>query len=199
VRLLLATRNAHKTRELAPLLGRDFSVRDLTLERDLPEVAESGKTFEANATLKAVTVSKILRNEIVIADDSGLAVDALGGAPGVFSARYAGKKASDRSNIEKLLRELEGIKHRSARFCCVIALAKNGELMTTVAGEVTGTITNFPRGENGFGYDPIFLPNGFNETFGELPPEIKNEISHRAKAAAALVQYFNTALQSGEM
>ena len=197
--MLLATRNAHKTRELAPLLGRDFSVRDLTLERDLPEVAESGKTFEANATLKAVTVSKILRNESVIADDSGLAVDALGGAPGVFSARYAGRKASDRSNIEKLLRELEGIKQRSARFCCVIALAQNGELMTTVAGEVTGTITNFPRGENGFGYDPIFLPNGFNETFGELPPEIKNEISHRAKAAAALVQYFNTALQSGEM
>ena len=188
--LLLATRNQHKTREFAQLLGRDFRVRDLTLHPDVPEIEESGSTFEENATLKAITVSKIFPDEIVIADDSGLEVKALGGAPGIFSARYAGEKANDRRNIEKLLRELQDVRDRSARFYCAIAVARNGALVTTLAGEVAGTITKSPRGENGFGYDPIFVPNGFDETFAELTPETKNKVSHRAKAATALVQQF---------
>jgi len=199
IQLLLATRNQHKTREFAQLLGANFTVRDLTLKSDVPAIAESGATFEENAALKAITISRIFPHEIVVADDSGLEVKALGGAPGIFSARYAGENASDRPNVEKLLRELQNARDRSARFNCVIALAKNGQLMTTVAGEVAGTITESARGENGFGYDPIFVPNGFSETFAELTSETKNKISHRAQAAAALVRHFNTALRSGEM
>ena len=198
IQLLLATRNRHKTREFAQLLGRNFTVRDLTSKSDVPAIVESGSTFAENAALKAVTISKIFLNEIVVADDSGLEVEAFGGAPGIFSARYAGENANDRRNVEKLLRELQDTRDRSARFYCVIALAKNGELLTTVAGEVTGTITKSPRGENGFGYDPIFVPNGFCETFAELTSETKNKISHRAKAAASLVQHFNNAPRSGE-
>jgi XTP/dITP diphosphohydrolase len=199
IQLLLATRNPHKTREFVQLLGRNFSVLDLTSKSDAPAIVESGTTFEENAALKAVTISKIFPNEIVVADDSGLEVVALGGGPGIFSARYAGEDANDRRNVERLLRELQDTRDRSARFYCVIALAKNGQLMTTVAGEVVGTITKSPRGENGFGYDPIFVPNGFSETFAELTSETKNKISHRAHAAVALVQHFNTAPRSGEM
>jgi len=199
IQLLLATRNPNKTREFAQLLGGNFTVRDLTPESSVPEIVESGTTFEENATLKALAVSKIFPHEIVVADDSGLKVEALGGAPGIFSARYAGENANDRRNVEKLLRELQDAQDRSARFYCVIALAKNGQLMTTVAGEVAGTITKSPRGENGFGYDPIFVPNEFSETFAELTSETKNKISHRAQAAAALVRHFNTAPRSGEM
>jgi XTP/dITP diphosphohydrolase len=133
---------------------------------------------------------------MVIADDSGVEVNALEGAPGIFSARYAGENASDRRNVEKLLRELQGVSERSARFRCIIALAKDGELITTVPGEVGGTITESPRGKNGFGYDPIFMPEGFEETFAELPSDTKNAISHRAKAVAELIRYFNTARPS---
>jgi XTP/dITP diphosphohydrolase len=129
----------------------------------------------------------------VVADDSGLEVEALGGAPGIFSARYAGENANDRSNVEKLLREVQDAQDRSARFYCVIALAKNGLLMITVAGKVAGKITKSPRGKSGFGYDPIFVPNGFSETFAELTSDTKNEISHRAHAAAALLRHLNTA------
>lgn len=199
IQLLLATRNPNKTREFAQVLGGNFMVRDLTLESNVPEIVESGTTFEENATLKALAVSKIFPHEIVVADDSGLEVEALSGVPGIFSARYAGENANDRRNVEKLLRELQDARDRSARFYCVIALAKNGQLMTTVAGEVAGTITKSPRGENGFGYDPIFVPNEFSETFAELTSETKNKISHRAQAAAALVRHFNTAPRSGEM
>jgi XTP/dITP diphosphohydrolase len=194
--LLLATRNQHKTREFAQLLGPNFALRDLTNKRDLLEILETGCTFEENATIKAIAVSTIFPDKIVIADDSGLEVKSLDGAPGIFSARYAGENASDRRNVEKLLRELQGVMERSARFRCVIALAKNGELMTTVAGEVAGTIAQSPRGKNGFGYDPIFVPEGFEETFAELPSETKNAMSHRANAVSELVRYFNTARPS---
>jgi XTP/dITP diphosphohydrolase len=194
--LLLATRNQHKTREFAQLLGPNFTLHDLTSEYDLPEILETGCTFEENAGIKAIAISKIFPGEIVIADDSGLEVKSLEGAPGIFSARYAGEKASDRRNVGKLLCGLQGEPERSARFRCVIALAKNGELITTLAGEVAGTITKSPRGENGFGYDPIFMPEGFKETFAELPSTTKNAVSHRAKAVAELLRYFNTARPS---
>jgi XTP/dITP diphosphohydrolase len=194
--LLLATHNQHKAREFAQLLGPSFTLRDLTSGHDLPEILETGRTFEENATIKAIAISKILPDEIVIADDSGLEVDTLAGAPGILSARYAGESASDLRNVEKLLCELQGATERSARFRCVVALAKNGELITTVAGEVAGAITKSPRGENGFGYDPVFIPEGFEETFAELPSKTKNVISHRAKAVGELVRYFNTARPS---
>jgi XTP/dITP diphosphohydrolase len=187
--LLLATRNTHKTREIQQILGPDFAVSDLCVHPEIPEIHENGKSFEENATLKAVGVSKHLPG-LVVADDSGLEVDALGGAPGIFSARYVDQNASDRQNIDKLLGELARAgatgSNRSARFRCVIAFARNDELLGTVEGTVDGTIAEQARGWHGFGYDPIFVPHGFERTFAELPAEVKNTISHRAKAIRAL-------------
>jgi len=185
--LLVATRNAHKTREIQQILGPRFAVSDLRVH-EIPEIHESGKSFEENATLKAVAVSKHLPG-LVVADDSGLVVDVLGGAPGVFSARYAGREASDKENIEKLVGELMRIgprAKRSARFRCVIALARKGKLLGTFNGTVEGRVAKQARGLHGFGYDPIFVPRGFGKTFAELPAKVKNTVSHRAKAIRAL-------------
>ena len=188
-RLLLATRNAHKAREIQEILGPDFELRDLTAYPEISEIVESGKSFEENAKLKAIAVSKKLPG-LIIADDSGLEVQALGGAPGIYSARYAGKNATDEQNVKKLLSELTraGAKtrQRKARFRCVIALACAGKLLDTFNGAVEGTIVDSPNGSRGFGYDPIFVPSGFEQTFAELPAELKNRISHRAKAIRAL-------------
>jgi len=187
--LLLATRNPNKTREFRELLGQPFNVIDLS---SFPEIAipeETGRTFEENAGLKAIAASKQLPS-LVIADDSGLEVEALGGAPGVFSARYAGENAGDVSNVDKLLRELRkqniATEKRSAQFRCVIALAQNGKLLGVFEGFVEGKIVDPPRGSAGFGYDPIFEPKGFDQTFAEITPESKNKISHRGQAIAAL-------------
>lgn len=190
--LLLATRNAHKTREFSELLGDRFQIQDLS-GFEIPTTEETGANFEENAILKAIAVAeqpvvKARRavGTCVIADDSGLEVDSLGGAPGVFSARYAGKNATDQANIEKLLGALRGEAVRTARFQCVVALASDGKLLGTFNGTAEGTIVELPRGAGGFGYDPIFLPNGFDQTFGEMTPPLKNRISHRAKAVVAL-------------
>ena len=183
--LVLATGNRHKTAEFARIVGANYQVKDLSMYPDITPAAENGKTFTENATLKAVAVSKQV-GSLVIADDSGLEVDALNRAPGIYSARYAGEQATDLQNIQKLLAELENNAHRSARFRCVIALARNGELLGTFEGQVKGNIATSPRGRNGFGYDPIFRPDGFDQTFGEMSPERKDQISHRAKAIAAL-------------
>jgi len=189
--LLLATRNAHKTREFRELLGPEFGVIDLS---SFPEIAipeETGRTFEENATLKAIAASKKLPS-FVIADDSGLEVDALGRAPGIFSARYAGENAGDVRNVSKLLGELGkrniATEKRSARFRCVIALARNGRVLGVFEGFVEGKIVEPPRGSGGFGYDPIFEPKGFDQTLAEMTAESKNQISHRAQAIAALRQ-----------
>ena len=203
--LIVATRNARKTREIQRILGPRFAVRDLSDHPQIPETMESGKTFEENAALKATAASKELSG-LVIADDSGLEVYALGGAPGIFSARYAGQNASDKQNIDKVLSDLsrKGVWHNvascdpgtgqvanlrpfaSARFCCVIALAHEGELLGTFEGTVEGRIVERASGSQGFGYDPIFVPNGFGQTFAGLPPKVKNRISHRAQAIRAL-------------
>jgi XTP/dITP diphosphohydrolase len=187
--LLLATRNPNKTREFRELLGRAFDVIDLS---SFPEIAipeETGRTFEDNATLKAIAASKKLPS-LVIADDSGLEVDALGGAPGIFSARYAGENAGDVPNVNKLLRELRkrniATEKRSAQFRCVIALAQNGKVLGVFQGFVEGNIVDPPRGSRGFGYDPIFEPKGFDQTFAEMTAESKSQISHRGQAIAAL-------------
>src|SRR6266403_242530 len=185
--LLLATRNAHKTREFRELLGPGFEVIDLS---SIPEIAipkETGRTFEENAALKAIAASQ---GRLAVADDSGLEVDALAGAPGIYSARYAGENASDAENVEKLLRELSArhvtTEKLSARFHCVIALARSGKLLDTFEGVVEGNIVDPPRGTAGFGYDPVFQPTGFEQTFAEMSPDVKNNISHRAQAIAAL-------------
>jgi XTP/dITP diphosphohydrolase len=187
--LLLATRNPNKTREFDELLGQAFNVIDLS---SFPEIAipeETGRTFEENATLKAIAASKKLPS-LVVADDSGLEVEALGGAPGIFSARYAGENAGDVPNVNKLLRELQkrnvATETRSARFRCVIVLAQNGKVLGRFEGVVEGKIVDPPRGSGGFGYDPIFEPKGFDQTFAEMTAESKNKISHRGQAIAAL-------------
>ncbi len=185
--LLLATRNSHKTREFAEILGDGFDVRDLTGVADLPAVAETGATFGANAILKALETSKHFQEHIV-ADDSGLEVDALQGAPGILSARYAGEHATDAANIAKLLMELarQNPPPYPARFHCSLALAQAGKILRTFDGIVEGTIVETPRGRAGFGYDPVFQPLGFGQTFGELSAAEKNRISHRARAIRLL-------------
>lgn len=185
IELVLATRSTHKTREFRELLGGDFEIKDLSSNPEIVMPEETGATFEQNAVLKAVTVSRVV-DKFVIADDSGLEVDALSGAPGIYSARYAGKSAIDAKNVEKLLRELENVTRRSARFRCVIALARAGKILATFDGVANGVIVNAPHGVLGFGYDPIFQPAGCDQTFAEMAPELKNRISHRAKATAAL-------------
>ncbi|HST31045.1 MAG TPA: RdgB/HAM1 family non-canonical purine NTP pyrophosphatase [Chthoniobacterales bacterium] len=182
--LVLATHNAHKTREFRELLSHSFEIKDLSSNPEIVMPKETGATFEENAILKAASISKSMEG-LVMADDSGLEVDALNGAPGIYSARYAGENA-DTANVDKLLRELTNTPKRSARFRCVIALARAGKVLATVHGTVEGTIIDQPRGNGGFGYDPVFQPIGFAETFAEMAPHLKNEISHRGKAAAAL-------------
>jgi len=185
MQLIVATRNRHKTREIQRILGPAFIVSDLSAHPKIPEIRETGKSYEENAILKAVGSSRHLPG-LIVADDSGLEVDALGGAPGIFSARYAGENATDRQNIEKLLGKFARTgadeTRRSARFRCVIALAREGKLLGTFAGVAEGTIVELARGLHGFGYDPVFVPCGFEETFAELPAHVKDTISHRAKA-----------------
>jgi len=189
MQLIVATRNAHKTSEIQRILGPAFTVSDLSAHPEIPDIRETGKSFEENAMLKAVGASRHLPG-LIVADDSGLEVDALGSAPGIFSARYAGENASDKQNIDRLLSELARIKaeetKRSARFRCVIALVRQGKLLGTFEGIVEGTIVDRARGLHGFGYDPIFVPRGFEETFAELPAEVKDTVSHRAKAIRRL-------------
>jgi len=188
IELVVATRNRHKTGEIRHILGPEFRVRDLGAHPELSEIRESGTSFEENAKLKALAASRQLP-ALVIADDSGLEVDALGGAPGIYSARYAGANTTERDKIDKLLRQLERVgatDDRRARFRCVVALARNGDLLGTFEGTVEGRIADEARGDSGFGYDPIFIPEGFEQTFGELPTEVKNTISHRAKAIRTL-------------
>ena len=189
IELVVATRNRHKAREIQPILGPEFRVYDLGAHPEVLEIRESGTSFKENAKLKALAASRQLP-ALVIGDDSGLEVDALGGAPGIYSARYAGANATEKDKIDKLLRELARVRAtedgRRARFRCVVALARNGNLLGTFEGVVEGSIAGEARGDSGFGYDPIFIPEGLKQTFGELPTEVKNTISHRAKAIRAL-------------
>jgi XTP/dITP diphosphohydrolase len=189
----MATRNAGKVRELAELL-RDLDVRLLSLDDfpELPEIPEEGATFAENALAKAQTVAR-LTGLPALADDSGLEVEALGGRPGVFSARYAqdrtgGRTPSDEDNWRKLLDELREVspEKRQARFVCEIALAwPNGRLLTT-RGEVSGVIAQEPRGTRGFGYDPVFWVPAYEATVAELDLAVKNRISHRGRALKQL-------------
>ena len=198
-RLTIATRNADKTREFAEILGHDFVVSDLSAVTEMQPIEESGETFVENAILKAVTVSAAVAGWVV-ADDSGLEVAVLNGAPGIRSARFAGENARDSENVTKLLAAVAAAdpekRNRAARFSCVLALARAGELVHVVEGIVEGSLASAPKGENGFGYDPVFTPAGYERTFAELGEPIKNRISHRAQAIAALCEYLR---QRGEI
>ncbi|MDN4592656.1 XTP/dITP diphosphatase [Polycladomyces subterraneus] len=193
--VVLATRNRHKTEEFDAVLRRELGlpVVDLTQVAGIPDVVEDGDTFEANAIKKAETAMRAL-DRPVIADDSGLVVPALNGAPGVYSARYAGSNATDEDNNRKLLAELnrKPEKNRDAMFVCVIALAVPGEETRVVRGECHGRIVDQPRGEYGFGYDPLFFVPEEGKTMAELSPERKNEISHRARAIEKLLELFRS-------
>jgi XTP/dITP diphosphohydrolase len=189
--LFLASRNAHKARELAEALGAEFVLEDLRGHPEIAAVIEDGATFAENARIKATAVSRQLPG-LVLADDSGLEVDSLGGAPGVFSARYAGAEASDEANRQKLLVELAKRgpdAARLARFHCALALARDGRVLALCEGSVAGQIVRQARGSAGFSYDPLFQPNEFSETFAELPATTKNSISHRGRAVAKMKQF----------
>jgi XTP/dITP diphosphohydrolase len=196
MRLLIATRNTHKTEEIRAILGPAWEVTDLTAHPDVPSPDETGATFAENAGIKAVAAARVF-DGWVLADDSGLEVDALAGAPGVRSARYAGPVASDADNRAKLLLALNGVrgKARSARFRCAMALANAGAVVGTFEGTVEGVIVNGERGTGGFGYDALFVPKGHCETFAQLPPSTKNALSHRALALVQTRQFLNAHLR----
>jgi len=189
-RLLVSTRNAHKVDEIRAIMGPTFTISDLSILPKMEEVEETGSTFEENATLKAVAASQYFE-DWVIADDSGLAVDALHGAPGIFSARYAGDGATDTSNNALLLSNLDGVRGRDrlARFHCVIVLARAGRKLAAFSGSVEGVIINAAKGDGGFGYDPLFVPDGHCATFAQLPATVKNQLSHRARALEKLREW----------
>ncbi len=178
--LIVATRNHHKVEEIRAMLPH-ANVCDLSAVPDAPHVEETGSTFLENATLKALAISA-LTEELVLADDSGLEVDCLNGEPGVYSSRYAGEDGNDDLNNKKLLQELEGQEDRGARFRCVLVLAQKGEVLADFSGAVEGRILTKRSGEGGFGYDPLFAPEGSCESFAELGEDVKNSMSHRAEA-----------------
>ncbi len=189
--IVLATSNENKVKEIKDLL-KDFPVK-ITCLKDygpMPEPVEDGTTFDENAYKKALHYAKVLGIP-ALADDSGLVVEALGGAPGVYSARYAGEHATDRQNCEKLLKELEGVSNRKARFECVISLATPGGPALTWEGRCEGEITREPRGESGFGYDPVFLSREYGKTFAEISMEEKSRVSHRGRALAEFAAEFD--------
>ena len=183
--LLLGTRNAGKVREIEIILGDlPWQIRSLLEFENVPVAAEDAATYAENAIAKAQFYAREA-GLCALADDSGLEVEALGGAPGVLSARYAGAGASDADRRVLLLSELADVKpdDRAARFVCVVAIADpNGNVLNVSEGICPGRITFEPRGQGGFGYDPLFVPDGFNQTFAELADSIKNQISHRARA-----------------
>lgn len=196
--LLLGTRNPGKIYEIQLIIG-DLGIEFHSLQEfpDVEVAEENDSTYAANAILKAHFYARAT-GMLALADDSGLEVEALGGAPGVLSARYAGEHATDADRRNLLLSELEKTRvqnstpsqNRRARFVCAIAIARpDGEVINLCEGTCSGTITRAPRGESGFGYDPLFIPDGYDQTFGELSDEIKNRISHRARALLKLREF----------
>jgi XTP/dITP diphosphohydrolase len=196
MKLLIATRNSHKLEEIRAL----FAAAGLELASaldfpELPDVVEDGATLEANAVKKAVSLA-LATGWWSLADDSGLEVEALGGAPGVYSARYAGEPPDDQANNRKLLAALDGRTDRSARFRCVIALSTPEGRAQYVEGVCRGGIVTAPRGTAGFGYDPLFVPDGHQRTFAELTADEKNRISHRGRALAKAREQWSAILEA---
>lgn len=187
-KLILATHNNHKAREFQDILPQ-YSVKTLADLGHDEEIEETATDLEGNSLLKAKTIFKRY-GYVVISDDSGLEVNALNGAPGVYSARYAGEPRNDQRNTEKLLYKLQGASNRKAQFRTVITLMSPGNSFQ-FEGIVSGTIAESPRGEAGFGYDPVFVPKGYQQTFAELPADLKNKISHRANAIEKLLHFLN--------
>jgi XTP/dITP diphosphohydrolase len=190
LKLFCATTNSGKLREFQMALDNSFQVESLPGLASIQPCEETGVTFEENAIQKALYYSKHT-DQYLFVDDSGLEVDALGGAPGVYSARFAGPHATDAANNQLLLDRMQGFSDRAARFVCVVALAESGRLLRTFRGEVEGLLTAAPQGSNGFGYDPLFFYPPFGCSFGEAPLNRKMEVSHRSKALRAMREYLN--------
>lgn len=192
LQLLIASKNIGKIREFKQLLADlPINLHSASEFESIPEPEETGETFAANAILKARYYAE-KTGLISLADDSGLAVDALNGAPGVFSARYAGADATNAERIDKLLNELKKttVEKRSARFICAIAIStQTGKIINLTEAACEGKIAFQPNGINGFGYDPIFVPDGFSQSFGELSDEIKHKISHRGQAIEKIIEF----------
>jgi XTP/dITP diphosphohydrolase len=187
--LLFVTHNAHKSEEVKAIVGNNFEVMNLSEINFFDEIPETGNTFKENALQKA----KFLHYRLgcnCFADDTGLEVDALNGEPGVYSARYAGEPSNTQRNIEKLLENLKGKENRKAQFTTVIAVILNNEIYF-FEGAISGQIIDNQRGEGGFGYDSVFIPDGYDKTFAELPAEVKNSISHRAVAMQKFKEFIN--------
>lgn len=193
--LVFATSNAHKTEEVAAILGTGWQVEDLRAHPGVTLDEETGDTFEANAIIKAVSGSRGAPGLLVLADDSGLEVDILGGAPGVRSARYAGEAATSADNRVKLKAELSKLPQDApftGRFHCCMVLARDGAVLHITHGSVEGRLLTQEVGEGGFGYDALFIPDGYADTFGVLSAETKNQLSHRARALAAMKEQLAT-------
>lgn len=188
--LVFVTHNAHKSEEVNAIIGNHFEIKNLSDLNIFEDIPETGLTFKENALQKAEYVHKKLGCNC-FADDTGLMVDALDGAPGVYSARYAGEPSNSQRNIEKLLKNLEGKTNRKAQFTTIIAVILNGETLF-FEGTIRGKIIEIQKGNGGFGYDSIFVPDGYDKTFAELPAEVKNSISHRAIAMQKFKEFLNS-------
>ena len=185
--LIFATNNPHKLREISEIIGKRFHILSLGDIGCNEEISEDAETIEGNASLKSWYIWKKLGKDC-FADDTGLEIDALGGKPGVKSARYAGDECIAENNIRKVLQEMEGVSDRKARFRTVISLILDGKEIQ-FEGTVEGTILLEKRGKDGFGYDPVFLPDGCDQSFAEMAAEDKNRISHRGRATRKLIEY----------
>lgn len=189
-RLILATRNDHKTAEIRAMIGDRFEVVNATAFADFPEIEETGTTFLENARLKAEGISACIEGW-VLSDDSGLEVDALGGAPGVWSSSYGGEEGNHSKNNARLLADMAGKGERTARFRCTMVLARGGVQQAAFQGTVEGRLVEALHGTEGFGYDPLFVPCDHEQTFAELGAEIKNRLSHRARALDQVIAFLD--------
>ena len=191
MKIFLATKNIGKINEFKKLVeNKNMEVLSILDSEDIPEVEENGNTFEENSQKKAVEIAKYL-NMVTISDDSGLCVDYLDGAPGIYSARYSGEDATDEKNIDKLLIDMKQAEDRKAKFVSVVSVGKpNGEVYS-FRGEATGKILSERKGSNGFGYDPVFLSDDLGKSFGEANSDEKKSVSHRARAFEKLMSEFD--------
>jgi len=189
-KIIFATNNQHKLTEIQHIIGDKFQISGLKEIGFKGDIVEYGKTLKSNASIKSRFIFDLYKLDC-FADDTGLEIDALEGRPGVYSARYAGEEGNAENNIIKVLQEMQGIKNRKARFVTVISLILDGEEYF-FEGTVEGSIITTKRGADGFGYDPIFIPNGYKYTFAEMSAQLKNRISHRANAIAKLTEFLIT-------
>ncbi|MDD4872456.1 MAG: RdgB/HAM1 family non-canonical purine NTP pyrophosphatase [Kiritimatiellae bacterium] len=197
MKLLIATRNLHKLEEIKAIFNM-ASIDLVSMDdfKNLPDVIEDGATFESNAIKKAVMLA-LTTKLWTLADDSGLQVDCLNGEPGIRSARYAGEPVDYTANNTKLLKNMKGISNRFAHFCCAVALSSPSGRSQVVMGKCDGRIIDDVKGSNGFGYDPLFVPNGYDQTFAEMDNSLKNRISHRAIALGLAVESWGDMLKDG--